>query len=193
MTRQPCHEDVWPRSPNAGQACQGVARPAAQQQPVAAEAMSLVGGIQMLAPARNALVRRATRSAFAITLRLPMTVVLAVLTLSGPASTGEAAEPGAAMDSRIQALIPDLEAYVAIGMTAFDNPGLAIGIVAGDELVYAKGFGVRKKGGEPVDTRTVFQIGSATKGFLATTMAIAVDRGRFRWDDRIVDLIRSSS
>ena len=73
-------------------------------------------------------------------------------------------------------------------MKAFDNPGLAIGIVAGDKLVYAKGFGVRTKGGEPVDTRTVFQIGSASKGFLATTMAIAVDRGKFRWDDRIVDL-----
>jgi hypothetical protein len=42
-------------------------------------------------------------------------------------------------------------------MAAFDSPGLAIGIVAGDKLVYGKGFGVRKKGGEPVDTRTVFQ------------------------------------
>ena len=39
-----------------------------------------------------------------------------------------------------------------------------------------------KKGGEPVDTRTVFQISSVTKGFLATTLAIAVDRGKFRWD-----------
>lgn len=47
---------------------------------------------------------------------------------------------------------------------------------------------MRKKGGEPVDTRTVFQIGSVTKGFLATTLAIAVDRGKFRWDDRVVDL-----
>jgi CubicO group peptidase (beta-lactamase class C family) len=26
------------------------------------------------------------------------------------------------------------------------------------------------------------------KGFLATTLAIAVDRGKFRWDDRVVDL-----
>ena len=40
----------------------------------------------------------------------------------------------------------------------------------------------------PVDPRTVFQIGSTTKGFLATTMAIMVDRGKFRWDDRVVDL-----
>jgi CubicO group peptidase (beta-lactamase class C family) len=93
---------------------------------------------------------------------------------SDPASAAEAAKPDAAMETRIQALIPDLEAYIASGMTAFDNPGLGLGLVAGDKLVYAKGFGVRKKkGDEPVDTRTVFQIGSATKGFLATTMAIA--------------------
>ena len=39
-----------------------------------------------------------------------------------------------------------------------------------------------QKGGEPVDTRTVFQISSVTTGFLATTLAIAVDRGKFRWD-----------
>ena len=74
-----------------------------------------------------------------------------------------------------------LESYVAEGMTAFDCPGLAIGIVAGDRLVYAKGLAC-KKGGEPVDTRTVFQISSVTKGFLATTLAIAVDRGKFRWE-----------
>jgi CubicO group peptidase (beta-lactamase class C family) len=74
-------------------------------------------------------------------------------------------------------------------MKAFDVPGLAIGIVTGDRLVYAKGFGVRSKsGGAAVDPQTVFQIGSAAKGFLATTMAIAVDRGRFHWDDCVVDL-----
>ena len=74
-------------------------------------------------------------------------------------------------------------------MKAFDVPGLAIGIVADDRLVYAKGFGVRSKaGGAPVDSRTVFQIGSTTKAFLTTTMAIMVDRGKLRWDDRVVDL-----
>jgi CubicO group peptidase (beta-lactamase class C family) len=62
---------------------------------------------------------------------------------------------------------------------------------AGDRLVYAKGFGTRGKADPaPVDTRTVFQIGSVAKSFLATTMAIAVDRGTLRWDDRVVDLHR---
>jgi CubicO group peptidase (beta-lactamase class C family) len=92
------------------------------------------------------------------------------------------------MPEKIQALVPELEAYIAKGMKDFDNPGLAIGIVTGDKLVYAKGFGARKKGGEPVDTKTVFQIGSTTKAFLATTMAIGVDQKKFAWDDRVVDL-----
>src|SRR5215831_12683197 len=51
------------------------------------------------------------------------------------------------MDARISALIPALEAYIQSGMKAFDVPGLAIGIVTGDRLVYAKGFGVRGKSG----------------------------------------------
>jgi CubicO group peptidase (beta-lactamase class C family) len=93
------------------------------------------------------------------------------------------------MAARVNALIPELEAYIQSGMKTFDVPGLAIGIVTGDRLVYAKGFGLRSKsGGAAVDPKTVFQIGSAAKGFLATTMAIAVDRGKFHWDDRVVDL-----
>ena len=89
----------------------------------------------------------------------------------------------------MRALIPDIEAYIASGMKGFDVPGLAIGIVASDRLVYAKGFGVRSKSsGLPVDSHTIFQIGSNTKAFLAATEAIMVDRGKLRWDDRVVDL-----
>jgi CubicO group peptidase (beta-lactamase class C family) len=94
----------------------------------------------------------------------------------------------APMEARISALVPALEAYIQSGMKAFDVPGLAVGIVTGDRLVYAKGFGVRSKSGAPVDTRTVFQIGSLAKAFLTTTMAIMVDRGKLKWDDRVIDL-----
>jgi CubicO group peptidase (beta-lactamase class C family) len=95
----------------------------------------------------------------------------------------------ATIEGRVQELIPDIESYIASGMKGFDIPGLAIGIVANNRLIYAKGFGVRSKSnGLPVDTRTVFQIGSTTKAFLTATMAIMVDRGKLRWDDRVVDL-----
>src|SRR5882757_562963 len=45
----------------------------------------------------------------------------------------------------IAALVPSLESYITREMTEFDSPGLAIGIVADDRLVYAKGFGARSK------------------------------------------------
>ncbi len=113
--------------------------------------------------------------------------LILALAVAGPAV--RAADPIPPMEARIQALEPELEPYVTAGMKAFDMPGLAIGIVSGDRLVYARGFGVRSKAkGGTVGTRTVFQIGSTTKAFLAATLAIAVDRGKLHWDDRIVDL-----
>ncbi len=117
--------------------------------------------------------------------RRPTPVVAAVIVACWGFAAAAQTAPSPA--GRIEALTPALEAYVAEGMAAFDAPGVAIGIVAGDELVYAKGFGSRSKGGDPVDTATVFQIGSTTKAFLATSMAIAVDRGKLAWDDRVVD------
>lgn len=115
-------------------------------------------------------------------------IVGALLSLSGLGPLA-AAESDQALKARIQGLIPRLETYIDGGMKAFDVPGLASGIVAGDELIYAKGFGVRSKsGGEAVSPGTVFQIASTSKAFLATTMAIAVDHGKLHWDDRIIDL-----
>ena len=117
-------------------------------------------------------------------LLLPLMTVFFIAAISGQAA---AADPP--IEALIETMIPVTEAYIANGMKTFDLPGLAMGIVANDRLVYSKGFGVRSKaGGAPVDTRTVFQIGSATKGFLSATMALMVDRGKFKWDDRVVDL-----
>lgn len=115
-------------------------------------------------------------------------MVAAGLLVAAAALAGPAAAAATPMAAKIEALVPELEAYIAQGMKDFDDPGLAIGIVSGDRLVYAKGFGVRRKGGQPVDTHTVFQIGSTTKAFLATTMAIGIDRKKFAWNDRVVDL-----
>jgi CubicO group peptidase (beta-lactamase class C family) len=119
-----------------------------------------------------------------------LTIVVALtLTLSNSARAAEPSTTKAKMEDRVQELIPDIEAYITTGMKGFDIPGLSIGIVADNRLVYAKGFGVRSKSNPlPVDTRTVFQIGSNTKAFLTATMAIMVDRGKLRWDDRVVDL-----
>jgi CubicO group peptidase (beta-lactamase class C family) len=118
-------------------------------------------------------------------------IIIVALAFNIPhtAKGAELSKNEATIESRAQDLIPDIEAYITSAMKGFDIPGLAIGIVANNRLIYAKGFGVRSKSNRlPVDTRTVFQIGSTTKAFLTATMAIMVDRGKLRWDDRVVDL-----
>jgi CubicO group peptidase (beta-lactamase class C family) len=116
-------------------------------------------------------------------------LVAGLLLTGGALSTpAPAASLSPETKARVEALEPALEAYVKKGMAAFDVPGAAVGIVADDRLIYAKGFGMRRKGGaDPVDAGTVFQIGSTTKAFLATALAIAVDRGKLEWNDRVID------
>lgn len=67
-------------------------------------------------------------------------------------------------------------------------PGLAIGIVLGDSLAYAGGFGVAdRETGTPVRPATIFQIGSVTKSLTATLAALFVERGLLAWEDRLGD------
>ncbi len=79
-----------------------------------------------------------------------------------------------------------LQKYIQQAMTAWEVPGLAISIVKDDEVVLARGFGVRKFGEEtPVDQRTLFAIGSTSKAFTATALGILHDEGKLTWDDRV--------
>jgi len=113
-----------------------------------------------------------------------LAAILAVGFSSGAARADAAAD--AAM--RARNAVPALEDAIGRGMQMYGVPGAAVAVVAGGEVVYAKGFGVRAAGGAPVDTGTVFQIGSATKAFLATTLAQMVDEKKFEWDTRVIGL-----
>jgi len=76
--------------------------------------------------------------------------------------------------------------YVNKAMKEWEVPGVAIAIVKGDQVVLAKGYGVRKIG-EPaaVDERTLFAIGSSSKAFTAASIAMLVDDGKVKWDDPV--------
>ena len=79
-----------------------------------------------------------------------------------------------------------LDDYVQKAMKEWEVPGVAIAIVKDDQIVLAKGYGVRKIG-EPtaVDERTLFAIGSSSKAFTAASIAILVDQGKVKWDDPV--------
>jgi CubicO group peptidase (beta-lactamase class C family) len=116
------------------------------------------------------------------TLRMVGLILCGTLT-SAAASAAEQIQAGS-----VAKIVSSLEPYIVQAMKQFDSPGLAIGIVADDRLVYSKGFGVRSKSGSAtVDTRTLFQIGSTTKAFLAASIAVMADRGKLDWNDRVID------
>jgi CubicO group peptidase (beta-lactamase class C family) len=85
---------------------------------------------------------------------------------------------------------PGLEQYIRKAMDDWGVPGLAIAIVKGDAIVYAKGFGVRNsETREPVTEDTIFAIGSVTKSFTATALAMLVDEGKMSWDAPVRDYV----
>ncbi len=71
-------------------------------------------------------------------------------------------------------------------MEAWEVPGLAVGVVVGDSVVLARGYGVTRLGGdERVDAHTLFAIASTTKAFTAASLALLVDEGTLSWDDPV--------
>ena len=79
-----------------------------------------------------------------------------------------------------------LDDYVNKAMKEWEVPGVAIAIIKGDQVILAKGYGVRKLGDPaPVDERTLFAIGSSSKAFTAASVAMLVDEGKVKWDDPV--------
>ncbi|HKV27814.1 MAG TPA: serine hydrolase [Candidatus Acidoferrales bacterium] len=113
-------------------------------------------------------------------------VMIALVCLLGAAPTARA--QGDSQWTSAQA--SSLDNFIDSAMHQWKVPGLAIGIVRGSSVVYLKGFGVRDiKTGERVTPDTLFDIGSCTKAFTAGSVAILVDRGKMRWDDRVIDYV----
>src|SRR5882672_1267063 len=75
----------------------------------------------------------------------------------------------------VQQLQPLLEQFVQWQ----EIPGLAIGIVENDQLVYAHAFGLKHLGRptDPLTTRSLFHMASITKPFVGTAIMQLVERG----------------
>lgn len=83
-----------------------------------------------------------------------------------------------------------IDAAVKRAMTLFEVPGMAMSVVHDGEVIYSKGFGVRKIGAnDTVDSDTLFQIASVSKAFTAASLALLVDEGKLDWEDRVIDYL----
>lgn len=89
-------------------------------------------------------------------------------------------------DRRVQ----DLDAYAAQATRDWRAPGLAIAIVKDGRVVFARGYGVLELGKPaPVDTQTLFAIGSTTKAMTAAAIAMLADEGKLRLDDPVTKFL----
>ncbi len=81
---------------------------------------------------------------------------------------------------------PGFDAYVAKSMQALKLPGAAVAIVRNDSVIYVRGYGVLATGSRaPVNGQTLFEIGSSSKAFTATAVAMMVSDGKMAYDDLI--------
>lgn len=79
-----------------------------------------------------------------------------------------------------------LDAYVEQAMKAWEVPGLALAVVRGDSVIYARGYGVIEVGKDQrVDEHTLFAIASTSKAFTSAALGLLVDEGKLEWDDRV--------
>lgn len=75
-----------------------------------------------------------------------------------------------------------IDAYVANQMNSLGIPGMALGIIQGDQIIHLRGYGVADETGRPVTVQTPFRIGSITKSFTALAVMQLAEAGKIELD-----------
>ena len=83
-----------------------------------------------------------------------------------------------------------LDQFIIEGINKWNPPGLAVTVVKDGAIVFKKAYGVTNiNTQQPVDTNTLFGCMSTTKAFVAAGLAMLVDDGKVKWDDKVIDYL----
>lgn len=100
----------------------------------------------------------------------------------------QASDP--ASDPEVQAQVRLFTAWLESQVAYRGLPGVVVGVVAGDDLVWARGFGyadVEQR--RPMETSTRFRMASHSKLFTATAIMQLREEGKLRLDDPVSDYL----
>ena len=79
-----------------------------------------------------------------------------------------------------------LKAFADRRLSETKVPGAGVGIIKDGKVIFAGGFGTRDLNtGQPVTAQTAYLIGSSTKPFTVTAIAILAEEGVLDWDERV--------
>src|SRR5580704_1149971 len=100
------------------------------------------------------------------------------------------ASQSVARSAAIAAFVPELERLIAEAMDEWKVPGLAVAVVQNGEVALVGAYGLRDvEAGLKVTTDTQFLIGSITKSFTSTGLALLMDERRLDWLKPVRDYI----
>ena len=96
----------------------------------------------------------------------------------------------AATDLDVNQKLTGFDAYMAKVLSDWNAPGIGVGIVVNDKLVFAKGYGYRDYGKKlPFTPETLCPIASSTKLFTAVAAGMLVEEGKLTWDKPVRDSV----
>ena len=102
------------------------------------------------------------------------------------ALAGSAAAQGIDVGQRLA----DFDAYMAKALADWNAPGVGVGVVVNDQLVFAKGYGYRDYEKKlPFTPATMIPIASNTKLFTAVAAGMLVEQGKLSWDAPVRDSV----
>jgi CubicO group peptidase (beta-lactamase class C family) len=97
-------------------------------------------------------------------------------------------KPAVSSDS-VKSALSQLDPYIRSTMDKTKVPGVAVAVIYNDQVVFLRGYGVRKIGeAAQIDPDTVFELASVSKPLASTVLASLVGQGKISWDDKIADL-----
>ena len=89
----------------------------------------------------------------------------------------------------VQSALAQLDPYIRENLAKTKVPGVAVAVIYNDQIVFLRGYGVRKVGeAAQIDPDTVFELASVSKPLASTVLASLVGQGKISWDDKIADL-----
>lgn len=87
---------------------------------------------------------------------------------------------------KIAQRLEGFDAYMEKVLKDWNAPGIGVGIVVNDKLVFAKGYGYRDYEKKlPITSKTLFPIASNTKLFTAVAAGFLVEEGKLTWNEPI--------
>lgn len=107
-----------------------------------------------------------------------LTLLIYLVALIAPITATAQSNPAPADGEQMSAI----DAYIETQMQELRIPGLALGIVQGDQIVHLQGFGIADPSGRTVTAQTPFNIGSTTKSFTALAIMQLVEAGQIDLD-----------